>query len=75
MCRAMPDIATDAIVVSIIGRPAYNGFNVAILWVGHDAPRMKRKSAMPNTYTQIYIQFVFAVHSRDNLISPDWRDE
>ena len=30
---------------------------------------------MPNTYTQIYIQFVFAVHSRDNLISAEWRDE
>lgn len=30
---------------------------------------------MPNTYSQIYIQIVFAVESRQNLISPEWREE
>jgi REP element-mobilizing transposase RayT len=30
---------------------------------------------MPNTYSQIYIQIVFAVEGRQNLISPDHREE
>ena len=30
---------------------------------------------MPNTYSQIYIQIVFAVAGRQNLISPEWREE
>jgi len=30
---------------------------------------------MPNTYSQIYIQIVFAVEGRQNLISPEWREE
>lgn len=30
---------------------------------------------MPNTYSQIYIQLVFAVEGRQNLISPDHREE
>src|SRR5690606_35883444 len=30
---------------------------------------------MPNTYTQIYIQIVFAVEGRQNLISPRHREE
>ncbi len=30
---------------------------------------------MPNTYTQIYIQIVFAVKGRENLISKNNRDE
>lgn len=30
---------------------------------------------MPNTYTQIYIQIVFAVKGRQNLISPKNREE
>ncbi len=30
---------------------------------------------MPNTYTQIYIQIVFAVESRQSLISPQHREE
>ena len=30
---------------------------------------------MPNTYTQIHIQFVFAVKFRKALIQPDWRGE
>src|SRR5689334_5183323 len=30
---------------------------------------------MPNTYSQIYIQIVFAVEGRQNLISPNWREE
>ena len=29
---------------------------------------------MPNTYTQLYIQIVFAVQGRPNLISEKWRD-
>lgn len=29
---------------------------------------------MSNTYTQIHIQTVFAVQSRNALISPEWRD-
>ena len=29
---------------------------------------------MPNTYSQITIHSVFAVKSRDNFISKDWRD-
>ncbi|MBN1782155.1 IS200/IS605 family transposase [bacterium] len=30
---------------------------------------------MANTYTQIYIQFVFAVQNRISLIRPEWKDE
>ena len=30
---------------------------------------------MPNTYSQIYIQAVFAVQARASLIQPEWRDE
>ena len=30
---------------------------------------------MANTYTQIYLQFVFAVQDRVSLIQSDWKDE
>jgi len=30
---------------------------------------------MPNTYTQLYIQFVFAVKQRESLIRREWRDD
>ena len=30
---------------------------------------------MANTFTQIYIQFVFAVQNRISLIQPEWKDE
>ena len=30
---------------------------------------------MPGTYSQIYIQYVFAVKGRKNLLHDDWRDE
>ena len=30
---------------------------------------------MANTYTQIYLQFVFAVQDRVSLIKPEWKDE
>lgn len=30
---------------------------------------------MPNTYSQLYIQIVFAVKYRQNLISKTWKDE
>jgi REP element-mobilizing transposase RayT len=30
---------------------------------------------MPNTYTQLYIQFVFAVKGRRSLIGKSWKDE
>jgi len=30
---------------------------------------------MANTYTQMYIQFVFAVQNRTSLIHDDWKDE
>lgn len=30
---------------------------------------------MANTYTQLYIQFVFAVKYRQSLILPEWEDE
>jgi len=29
---------------------------------------------MPNTYTQVYLQFVFAVKYRDEVIHPSWKD-
>jgi REP element-mobilizing transposase RayT len=29
---------------------------------------------MPNTYTQLHIQFVFAVKFRASLIKPDWKE-
>jgi len=32
-------------------------------------------NAMANTYTQIYIQVVFAVHGRQNLIRPEHKEE
>lgn len=30
---------------------------------------------MPGTYSQIYIQIVFAVRGRENLISRNWKDD
>lgn len=30
---------------------------------------------MPNTYTQLYIQFVFAVKQRESLIKKEWKDD
>lgn len=30
---------------------------------------------MANTYTQLYIQFVFAVKSRESQIQPSWKNE
>ncbi len=30
---------------------------------------------MPNTYTQLYIQFVFAVKGRESFIEKAWKDE
>ncbi len=30
---------------------------------------------MANTYSQIYIQIVFAVQGRQSLIGPEWKDE
>jgi len=30
---------------------------------------------MANTYTQLYIQFVFAVQNRRSLIRPEWEEE
>lgn len=30
---------------------------------------------MPNTYTQLYVQIVFAVKGRENLIQYSWEDE
>lgn len=30
---------------------------------------------MPNTYTQVHIQFVFAVKYRDSCIHTSWKDE
>ena len=30
---------------------------------------------MPNTFTQLYIQFVFAVKGRESLIQNSWKDE
>lgn len=30
---------------------------------------------MANTYSQLYIQIVFAVKGRQNLIAPQWKDE
>ncbi len=30
---------------------------------------------MPNTYTQLYIQFVFAVRNRESLIQRSWKDK
>ena len=33
------------------------------------------KENMANTFTQIYLQFVFAVQDRISLIGTDWKDE
>lgn len=30
---------------------------------------------MPNTYTKLYVQFVFVVKYRDNFIQKTWKDE
>ena len=30
---------------------------------------------MANTYTQLYVQFVFAVQNRISLIQPEWEEE
>lgn len=33
-----------------------------------------KKISLPNTYTQLHIQFVFAVKFRASIISKDWKD-
>lgn len=33
------------------------------------------EETMAGTYTQIYIQVIFAVQGRQDLLSKDWRDE
>ena len=35
----------------------------------------KYKTVMANTYTQIHIQFVFAVRNRQSLIHKEWKEE
>jgi REP element-mobilizing transposase RayT len=35
----------------------------------------KHYTIMPNTYSQIYIQYVFAVQGRQNQLLKPWRDE
>ena len=35
----------------------------------------RHKILMANTYSQIYIQTVFAVHGRENLIKVEWKEE
>jgi len=30
---------------------------------------------MANTYTQVYVQFIFAVQNRMSIIRPEWEDE
>src|SRR5271156_1673643 len=39
------------------------------------APSERHITGMANTYTQIYIQVVFAVEGRQNLIAPEHNDE
>lgn len=34
----------------------------------------QKKDLMPNTYTQIHMQFVFAVKYRRALIAPEWKE-
>jgi len=34
-----------------------------------------KTKTMPNTYTQLYVQFVFAVKYRESLIKKEWKDE
>ena len=34
-----------------------------------------QKTNMPNTYSQIYLQFIFVVKGRENLIKESFREE
>lgn len=36
---------------------------------------VQNRATMPGTYSQIYIQVVFAVKGRENLISKTWKEE
>jgi hypothetical protein len=36
---------------------------------------LTKHNAMANTYTQIYLQLVFSVMGRQNLIQISWKDE
>ena len=36
---------------------------------------MSKKTNMPNTYSQIYLQFIFVVKGRENLIKESFREE
>jgi REP element-mobilizing transposase RayT len=47
---------------------------VAELSNGFYIPEQKH-THMPGTYSQLYIQVVFAVSGRQNLIHPAWKDE
>ena len=37
--------------------------------------KTRQKKIMPNTYTQIYIQTVFAVQNRESLLKIEWKEE
>ena len=34
-----------------------------------------KRNKMPGTFSQIYIQVVFAVKGRENLISKEWKED
>ena len=38
-------------------------------------PCQKKQTNMPNTYSQIYLQFIFVVKGRENLIKESFREE
>jgi REP element-mobilizing transposase RayT len=52
-------------------------FNLNAVCYKHPAPTALQRSPshMANTYTQIYVQVVFAVEGRQNLIAPDRKEE
>ena len=48
--------------------------NIRILTESRSGTKYK-PYAMPNTYTQIHIQTIFAVKKRTGLIQKEWKDE
>ena len=50
-------------------------YNIIIKLTNHNQTQKGWHNIMAGTFSQIYIQYVFAVKGRENLLKKDWRDE
>ena len=59
-----------------IKRESHRGFSWKhTILLTHAKSPQGQPYAMPNTFTQIYIHYIFAVNGHENLLQKPWRDE